>query len=161
MCPRSSNASYEKRIKHEGHGDGTERELGVPRYLSGMGAAHSLLRRPACSYQGNFFPSGNGPLENFNSVNTGSPFLENNANFTNPYLFPSLNTTQNRNQFRFRARLGMDADLSNGFSAGFRLASGENNSPVSTNQTFGNNGGDFSKYAVWIDRAFLKYQNVW
>jgi hypothetical protein len=107
-------------------------------------------------YQGNFFPSGNGPLENFNAINTGSPFLQD-VN-VNPYYPPSYNTTQNRNQARLRARLGVDADLSNGFSAGLRIATGENSSPVSTNQTFGNNGGDFSKYAIWLDRAFIKYQ---
>src|SRR5262249_48751989 len=30
--------------------------------------------------------------------------------------------------------------------------------PVSTNQTFGASGGNFSKYALWLDRAFLRYQ---
>jgi len=109
-------------------------------------------------YEGDFFPAGNGPLENFNAINTGSPFLEDNANFTNPYFPPSYNTTQDRERFRFRARLGLDADLFNGFSAGLRIATGETNSPVSTNQTFGASGGDFSKYALWLDRAFLRYQ---
>lgn len=111
-------------------------------------------------YQGDTFPSGNGPLENFNAINTGSPFLQDNASVTNPYFPPSLNTTQNRNQVNLRVRLGLDADLSNGFSAGLRIATGNNSSPVSTNATLGSsaNGGDFSKYALWLDRGFLKYQ---
>jgi len=109
-------------------------------------------------YEGDFFPSGNGPLENFNAINTGSPFLEDNINAVNPYFPPTYNTSQNRNRFRFRARLGADVELFNGFSAGLRLASGENSSPVSTNQTFGAGGGNFSKYALWLDRAFIKYQ---
>ncbi|HEY0330263.1 MAG TPA: putative porin [Rhodopseudomonas sp.] len=110
-------------------------------------------------YEGDFFPSGNGPLVNFNAINTGSPFLDD-GSVVNPYFPPTYNTTQNRERFRFRARLGMDAELFDGFSAGLRVASGENSSPVSTNQTLGSSasGGDFSKYAVWIDRAFLKYQ---
>ncbi|MBB5048291.1 hypothetical protein HNR60_003054 [Rhodopseudomonas rhenobacensis] len=107
-------------------------------------------------YEGSFFPSGNGPLQNFNAINTGSPFLEDAA--LNPYYPPSYNTSEDRQRTRLRARLGMDADLFNGFSAGLRIATGENNSPVSTNQTFGYNGGDFSKYALWLDRGFLKYQ---
>jgi hypothetical protein len=107
-------------------------------------------------YEGHFFPTGNGPLQNFNAINTGSPFLDD-ANL-NPYLPPSYNTTQNRERFRFRARLGLDADLFNGFSTGLRIATGENNSPVSTNQTFGASGGNFSKYSLWLDRAYLKYQ---
>lgn len=111
-------------------------------------------------YEGDHFPAGNGPLQNFNAINTGSPFLEDNFNAVNPYLPPTYNTTQDRNRFRFRARLGADVDLYDGFTAGLRIATGENSSPVSTNQTFGNNGGDFSKYALWLDRAFIKYQPV-
>jgi hypothetical protein len=111
-------------------------------------------------YEGDFFPKGSGPLQNYNAINTGSPFLEDNSNAVNPYLPPTYNTTQDRNRFRFRARLGLDADLFDGFAAGLRIATGENSSPVSTNQTFGNNGGNFSKYALWLDRAFVKYQPV-
>ncbi|MBV9979801.1 putative porin [Bradyrhizobium sp.] len=109
-------------------------------------------------YEGDFFPKGNVPQVNFNAINTGSPFLEDNINAVNPYFPPTYNTTQDRNRFRFRARLGLDADLFNGFTAGLRIATGENSSPVSTNQTFGASGGNFSKYALWLDRAFLNYQ---
>ncbi len=111
-------------------------------------------------YEGDFFPSGNGPLQNFNATNTGNPFLEDNANAINPYFPPTYNTSQDRERFRFRARLGADVDLAEGFAAGLRIATGENSSPVSTNQTFGTNGGNFSKYALWLDRAFVKYQPV-
>ncbi|WP_213773056.1 putative porin [Bradyrhizobium sp. dw_78] len=109
-------------------------------------------------YQGSFFPSGNDPTgaTNFSAINNGSPFDD---GPTNPYFAPSFDTSQNREQFRLRARLGMDADLSNGFTAGLRIATGDSNSPVSTNQTFGNNGGDFSKYELWLDRGFVKYQS--
>jgi hypothetical protein len=111
-------------------------------------------------YEGDHFPAGNGVLENFNAINTGNPFLEDNNNATNPYFPPSYNTTQDRNRFRFRARLGADVDLYNGFTAGLRIATGDSSSPVSTNQTFGGNGSDFSKYALWLDRAFVKYTPV-
>ncbi|MBJ7407952.1 MAG: putative porin [Bradyrhizobium sp.] len=109
-------------------------------------------------YEGDFFPPGNGPLQNFNATNTGSPFLEDNANAVNPYFPPTYNTSQDRNRFRFRARLGADVNLFDGFTAGLRIATGESSSPVSLNQTFGGNGGNFSKYALWLDRAFVKYQ---
>lgn len=109
-------------------------------------------------YEGDFFPAGNGPLQNFNATNTGSPFLEDNINAVNPYFPPTYNTTEDRQRFRFRARLGMEADLFDGFAAGMRIATGDSSSPISTNQTFGANGGNFSKYAVWLDRAFVKYQ---
>ncbi|WP_061029529.1 putative porin [Bradyrhizobium sp. CCH5-F6] len=109
-------------------------------------------------YEGDYFPAGNGPLQNFNAINTGNPFLEDNTNAVNPYFPPSYNTSQDRNRFRFRARLGADVDLFEGFTAGLRIATGESSSPVSMNQTFGGNGGNFSKYALWLDRAFVKYQ---
>ena len=108
-------------------------------------------------YQGSFFPTGNAQdyAMNFNAINTGSPYDISDANSVN---WPTYNATQNRHQFRLRARLGMEADIYNGFSAGLRIATGENGSPVSTNQTLGASGGNFSKYALWLDRGFLKYQ---
>ncbi len=51
----------------------------------------------------------------------------------------------------------MDADLSEGFKAGLRMATGSDSSPVSTNQTLGGSGGNFSKYSIWLDRAWLSY----
>ena len=113
-------------------------------------------------YEGNYFPSGNGPLENYNAINTGSPFLEGNGTIANTYFPPTYNTSQNRDRFRLRARLGLDADIYDGFTAGLRIATGENSSPVSTNQSFGasSSGGNFSKYSLWLDRAYLRYQ-VW
>ena len=43
-----------------------------------------------------------------------------------------------------------------------RVATGETNTPVSQNQTLGaaNNaqGGNFSNYAIWLDRGYLKYE---
>jgi hypothetical protein len=90
----------------------------------------------------------------YNAINTGSPY-DLNDKTTNP---PLINTNQDRQRFRIRARIGMDADLSEGFTSGFRLATGSDNSPVSTNQTLGGSGGNFSKYSIWLDRAWLKYE---
>ncbi|WP_456713419.1 putative porin [Bradyrhizobium sp. USDA 4353] len=106
-------------------------------------------------YQGSFFPTGNDQFNaiNFNAINSGSPY-----DIMSSSNFPTYNASQNRNQVRFRARLGMDADLTNGFLAGLRIATGESNSPVSTNQTLGGSGSNFSKYSLWLDRGYLKYQ---
>ncbi len=115
-------------------------------------------------YEGDFFPEGNdatGAFPNFNAINTGNPFDTSTAN---PNFAPQLNVNEDRNRFRLRARIGADADLGQGFSAGLRIATGENDSPVTENQSLGvaNNGqgGDFSKYAVWLDRAYIKYEPV-
>jgi hypothetical protein len=110
-------------------------------------------------YRGVFYPDGNDQINavDFNAINTGAPY---DVSQSYAYYWPTLNVTQNRNQFRFRARFGALVDFGDGFSAGFRFAGGENNSPVSQNQTFGYNGGNFVKYSLWIDRAYLRYQPV-
>jgi Putative porin len=84
-------------------------------------------------YQGSFFPTGNDQQDafNFNAVNTGSPY-----DITSGYNLPT-----------------------NGFNAGLRIATGSDNSPVSTNQTLGGGGSNFSKYSLWLDRGYLTYQN--
>lgn len=108
-------------------------------------------------YQGNFFPGGNDQVDaiDFNAINTGSPYDLSPANTNFP---PTYDATQNREMVKLRARLGMDADLSNGFTAGLRIATGSDNSPVSTNQTLGGGTGNFSKYSLWLDRAYLKWE---
>lgn len=123
-------------------------------------------------YQGIYFPDGNSenPLDtlNFNWINTGQPFniSQANGNQAPPISYPTYVTTQNRQQMRIRFRFGADMDLGDNFTGGFRLGTGQNGSPVSENQTlgaaqngqFGGAGGNFSNYAIWLDRAFLKYE---
>ena len=103
---------------------------------------------------------GNSNFWNYNSINTGAPYDVGSQNVANPPLY---NVDQDRNRIRIRARLGVAVDLGEGFTTGLRIATGENGSPVSQNQTLGGagsgQGGNFSKYAVWLDRAYLKYQS--
>lgn len=63
------------------------------------------------------------------------------------------NTTEDRNRFRMRARLGVNAKITPAVSAGLRLATGNLTDPVSTNQTMGQNN---NKYSFVLDRAFVK-----
>jgi hypothetical protein len=130
----------------------------VPRWLSRLQFYGDFRFR----YEDDLFPRGNdttGAFPNFNAINTGSPYDISAGNQN----FPSqINNNENRSRFRIRARLGVKADLGDGFEADFRLATGENDSPVSENQTLGGanggiQGGDFSKYALWVDRASLTY----
>ncbi|MFZ5593577.1 MAG: putative porin [Pseudomonadota bacterium] len=66
---------------------------------------------------------------------------------------PFLNTTEDRDRFRLRARLNLLAEVTDNISAGFRLTTGNNTDPVSTNQTLGNTG---NRYSVMFDQAYLK-----
>jgi hypothetical protein len=110
--------------------------------------------------QEDLFPPGNaiGNFTNFNSINTGSGF---NVNFLSPSL-PQYDVDKDRTLFRLRARLGAEVDLGNGFTTGLRIATGSDDSPVSENQTLGAansaQGGDFGKYQIWLDRAYIRYE---
>lgn len=106
-------------------------------------------------YEWDLFDPRNGTASdfpNFNALNSGSPFDLNNQ--PNSPL-PTLDTTVNRERMRLRARLGLNADISDDFSAGVRLATGNLTNPVSTNQTLGT---DFNKYSVQLDLAYLQYK---
>ncbi|MEP6669129.1 MAG: putative porin [Chthoniobacter sp.] len=111
-------------------------------------------------YEGVFFPGGNdntGAFPIFNAINAGAPF-----DVAGTVFSPQNNVDQSRNRFRIRTRLGAEISMGEGFTVGLRIGSGQDNSPVTENQSLGlaNNaqGGNFSKYQVWIDRAFLKYE---
>ncbi len=107
-------------------------------------------------YESVFFPGdsndNSGSFPNFNSINNGAPFDTAGTQFS-----PQYNVDQDRNRARLRVRLGTDIMLGDGFNGGIRLATGESNSPTSPNQSLGGSGGNFSKYAIWLDRAFLSY----
>lgn len=67
-----------------------------------------------------------------------------------------LNTREDRrNLWRIRARLGIKAQLSEDWIAGIRLASGTDDSPVSTSDTLGN---DMGKKNLWLDQAYLSWR---
>lgn len=103
--------------------------------------------------EGIYYPSGNdntGSFPNFNSINSGAPFDVSGTVFS-----PQLNVDQDRSRFRLRARIGAEVDMGDGLIAGMRIATGSDSSPVTTNQTL---GGQFSKYSLWLDRAFIKYE---
>lgn len=100
------------------------------------------------------YPSGNnntGAFPNFNTINTGAPF-----DVTGSVFSPQINVDQNRQRERLRVRFGADVDMGEGFTAGLRIGTGQDNSPVTLNQTLGQNGA-FTKYALWLDRGFVAY----
>ncbi len=66
-----------------------------------------------------------------------------------------INTTEDRQRFRLRARLGLAAKITDSVAAGFRITTGNLTDPVSTNQTLGT---DFNKYTLVLDQAFIKAQ---
>jgi putative porin len=65
-----------------------------------------------------------------------------------------INTSEDRQRLRVRARLGFDVELGYGWSAGTRLTTGNLRDAVSTNQTLGSYGG---RYTVGFDQAWLRW----
>jgi hypothetical protein len=108
-------------------------------------------------YQGDYENKSNGDLvnglpplfPNFNTINSGSGF-----DTSGSALPPLLNVTENRARERVRARIGVRAQIADWISTDIRIATGNDNTPVSENQTLGQ-PGDFSKYAIYIDRAYV------
>jgi len=102
-----------------------------------------------------FYSSNNSNIEiDWATINKGNGF-DVNPN-TNVSLPPLLNTRENRtNQLSARARLGVYADVSESIKAGVRLATGNDNSPVSTNTTL---GGGLSKKSIWLDQMWVSYR---
>jgi len=90
-------------------------------------------------------------IVDFQTFNANGPTDVN--GFTNPGGIPVLNTTQDRlHRLSIRARLGLNAVISDGVLAGIRLASGGDGGPVSTTQLL---GGGFGKKDFWLDQAYL------
>lgn len=101
------------------------------------------------------FPPGNdntGSFPDFDRINTGAPFDVAGFEFS-----PQLNVDEDRRRFRLRARAGLQADLGDGFMVGFRAATGSSDSPVSVNQTLGDN---FNKLDLWLDQAYLRWDGA-
>jgi hypothetical protein len=111
-----------------------------------------------------FDRNNNNQLINFNSINNGSPFDANSygggsGTQANP---PFLNTTEDRERFRLRARFGIEATIDDWVTAVIRVGTGQDDGPVSTNQTLGTENaslgasGDFAKPALWLDRGYFE-----
>ncbi len=62
---------------------------------------------------------------------------------------------RDRNRFRFRLRYGLEKQLNDEFTVGFRLATGTSTDPSTPNQTF---TGDFTPKNIFIDRAYVLYR---
>lgn len=158
--PENVKAEMRDEIKQEVMEEARQENWAAPRLLPSWVTRFRLFGDIRVRYNGSYYPRGNdntGAFPNFNSINTGAPF-----DVTGNVYSPQYNVDRTRQSFRLRARMGVEADMGDNFTAGVRIATGENNSPTSTNQSMGlangGQGGNFSKYAIWLDRAFLKYE---
>jgi hypothetical protein len=99
-------------------------------------------------FEDDFFGSDNLPNTYFNW-----PLINSKGGITkvdNPYR----NTTIDRQRFRMRLRLGLEAQIADSLRAAVRVTTSNDRSPISLNQTLGQNG---LQYEIALDRAFLQY----
>ncbi len=109
-------------------------------------------------YERDSFDSGNyNQFVNFASINTGSAFDFDNYAAGNVAAPAFLNTTQDRDRERVRARIGVEGMIDDGWKVDVRFGTGADQGPVTPNQTLGS-PGDFSKYQAYVDRAYFTYQ---
>lgn len=64
-----------------------------------------------------------------------------------------LNTREQQDRYRMRARIGLSAEINKQVDLTFRLSTGSSGSPVSTNETLGDY---FNKDSILFDRAYVK-----
>ena len=158
--PETVKAELREQIKADVMAKARDEKWAAPRTLPDWASRLKLAGDVRVRGEAIMYPSGNdntGAFPNFNAINTGAPFDVSGTQFS-----PQLNADQDRTRMRLRVRLGAEANLGEGFTAGVRVATGNDNSPVATNQTLGAaggaQGGNFSKYALWLDRGYLKYE---
>ena len=99
--------------------------------------------------QSDMFPRDNSvnQIFDYNAINTAGGIAK--------ATYPFLDTTDDRNRFRLRARLGAEGDISPYITAFIRLASGSlTNVAGSESQTLGQYG---NRYTVGIDQAYIRW----
>jgi hypothetical protein len=94
-------------------------------------------------YQGNYYNKNNALLLKVGDNGTVSGDL--------------LNTTQDQNRFRIRARLSMQAKIHETLTANMRVSTGNEKDPVSTNDTLGDY---FNKDGIVMDQAYLQWKPI-
>ena len=113
----------------------------------------SLYGDVRARFENRFYDDGNADIfPDYGAINEGDP---QNINDRTPGWIPPafLNTLENRQRAQLRARIGLRAKVDDWISANVRIATGNDRTPVSTNQTLGATGG--GGYEVWLDRAAI------
>lgn len=125
---------------------------GVPGALPEWTRAVELYADVRARAQGDLYASDNAPnvYLDFNEVNDA-------GGIGRAAERALLNTAEDRHRGVGRLRFGARAELGHSFALDFRIASGNLRSPVSTNQTLGNDGG---RWNVNVDKAAFLWNPV-
>jgi len=152
--PESFKTELREAIKQEVLAEAKREGWAAPNVLPDWVGRLKLSGDVRTRLERDLFGSGNavGQFVDFNSINNNGPW-----NFNDVSTDRYFNVDTPRTRPRLRSRLGVDADVTPGVTAGLRLGSGEQAAPAYSNQTLGASGGFFSKYQFWLDRAFIRF----
>lgn len=89
---------------------------------------------------------------NYNRINEKKKFVEEDNDLFQNTADTYLNVTEDRSRLRARARLSVEAKVTEMTKTTFRLATGSAKNPVSTNQSLGNENNPWD---IFMDRAFV------
>jgi len=123
---------------------------GVPAALPDWLSSVKVFGDVTVRGQGDIYSKDNLPntILDFNTINQSGGIVKT--------AFPFLNTTEDRNRMRLRARFGVEGDVAPNFRAFIRIASGSLTDPGSESQTL----GTFSqRYTVGIDQAYIVWDS--
>lgn len=146
--PESVKAKMKEEIKNDvmakAKSEGWAYPGSIPNWLNGIEWQGDIRLR----YESDSFPDGRfgrTPYQTFNQ-----------DEFRNAAI---KNTTEDRERFRLRARLGANMKFNDWLDGGVRITTGSAADPVSPNQTLQTSEG---KYSFALDRAYLKANaNSW
>lgn len=151
-------------VKQDAKTEGWGIPAALPEWVSALNPTVDMRVR----LQDSFFDPNNGTALNqgygpFNFLNINSQYVNNGqetgvagAASVSPgsNRFAFNNNTKDQFQLRERFRLGFEANITESIKAGVRLATSNNYSPVSNDQSLGNTG---QSYQFAIDRSYLQY----
>ena len=125
-----------------------DEKWGVPAALPEWLSRVKMFGDVTLREQNDWYPRDNSQnlLLDYNAINQAGGYAR--------AQYPFLNTTQDRNRLRLRARLGAEADINPYLTAYVRLASGSLVDPGSESQTLGQYG---QRYTVGFDQAYLQW----
>ncbi len=143
-------------VMQQAKAEGWAQPGSLPDWLSRISISGDVrLRSEYDLYSKNNSHGQTGALIDYASFNSNGPtdiIQGSNPNL----LIPYLNTVRSRyNDLSIRARLAVDAKLSDAVGAGLRLGTGNSNGPTSTTSLL---SGGFAKTNIWVDRAYIWFK---
>lgn len=150
--PESLKNEMREQIKQEVLAQARDERWGDPGALPAWMQSISLEGDLRVRYQHELFGRSNNPPDD---VQGGFAYQTSNGNYL-AWAPDLVNTQTDRDRLTLRARFGIKSKLSDDFSAGIRLSTGNGTGPLSVSQTQGNY---LNKYATYFDQAYLKYSH--